>query len=219
MYGFVLLAALSAGEGSPAWGYGWTGGYGAHAGYAGYDGGYGLGPWCRWGAQYGSCYGMGYGGWGLPYGGYGPGFGPGWPGYACFGGCGGYSSPAYGVPGPLQMNVPAAEEGKGTKEITPRGKEVEGEVSADRARIIINLPRDAKLFVEDRQIKGAAQKKEFLTPTLEKDQYYYYEFRAEVVRDGKPVSETRRLMLKAGGTFRADFSSLGTTGVASAPSH
>jgi uncharacterized protein (TIGR03000 family) len=189
MYGIVLLAALTAGEGSPECfgrgycgcygGYGWGGCYGCYGGY-----GYG------WGGCYGCYGGWGYGGgWGASYAGYGPGY-------------------ASAMPATPLPNTSMREEGRGT-----------GEVSADRAKVIIDLPTDAKLFVDGKPIRGAAKKKNFQTPALEKGQDYFYEMRAEVVREGKPVSETRRVVVRAGAVIRADFSSLGgTAGVASAKS-
>jgi uncharacterized protein (TIGR03000 family) len=45
----------------------------------------------------------------------------------------------------------------------------------------------------------------FNTPTLEPGQTYYYMVRAEVVRDGKPITETRRVIVRAGRTARASF--------------
>ena len=41
--------------------------------------------------------------------------------------------------------------------------------------------------------------------SLEPGQLYYYELRIEVQRDGKPVTETKRVILKAGEVARASF--------------
>jgi uncharacterized protein (TIGR03000 family) len=207
MYSVVLLAAMSTGECTPAFGKH------AHGTYT-------------YGACYGPCYGVGYagygwqgqGGWGLPYGGYGPAGYPyyvqgpyGWPGYAGWGGCGCYSSPAYGYPAPVVAG-PAE---------TPRPADTltkEEQVSVpDRARLIVELPANAKLYVDDRAISDAASTKSFRTPVLEKGQEFFYEVRVEAMRDGKAVSETRRIIVKAGAVVRSDFRSLGEpTGVAAA---
>jgi uncharacterized protein (TIGR03000 family) len=228
MYSIVLMAALTAGESTPelffhggcgGWGGGCHGWYGC-SGWGGWHG-YGRGCYGYWGCYgscYGSCYGVcygGYGGWGAPYHGY----GPGWAGYDCFGGCGGYASSAYGMPGPLVAPSVGGRVIDGDGKKAKDGKDEEGgEVSTpDRARLIFNLPRDAKLYVDDKPISNVTAKRTFQTPALAKGQEYYYEVRAEVMRDGKPVSETKRVIVKAGAVIRTDFGSLGaSTGVASA---
>ncbi len=205
MYSIVLLAALASGETTPdCFRCG-----GLSCGCHGFG---------SFGSCYGSCYGVCYGGyacgggygcggcWGMSYGGYAPGWG-------CCGGCGGYYSPAYGVPAPMMapMGEPLKSGGK-----VISGMESEQVSAAKRAKLIVKMPDDAKLYVDGKPISVSAQKT-FRTPELKKGQAYYYEFRAEVVRDGKPISETRRVIVKAGAVIRADFSSLGNvTGVASA---
>lgn len=89
--------------------------------------------------------------------------------------------------------------------------------AGERARLVVQLPEDAKLYVDDQVIANAAQKGAFSTPELSRGKKYYYELRAEVVRDGKPVVESRRVIVTAGSVIRADFSNLGaSTGVATA---
>jgi uncharacterized protein (TIGR03000 family) len=195
MYGIVLAAALSCGDCPTEHGH-------HHTHYA-----YGL---C-----YGACYGVGYGGWfgshdlcygtygggwGLPYGGYGPGV-PGGeiPGYACYGGCGGYNSPAFGVPmAGVQRPGPAGPAGKRDPVST-----------SGRAQLVFTLPADARLFVDGKPVAAGQGNGAFQTPNLQPGQEYYYEVRAELTRDGKPVSETRRVVVKAGAVVRTDFSGLG----------
>jgi uncharacterized protein (TIGR03000 family) len=89
--------------------------------------------------------------------------------------------------------------------------------ASTRARLIVNLPADAKLYVDDKPVSNTNGTRSFQTPELPKGRDYYYEVRAEVMRDGKPVTETRRVIVKAGATIRADFRSLGQpSGLASA---
>ncbi len=57
-------------------------------------------------------------------------------------------------------------------------------------------------------MKTASGVRTFSTPSLEPGQAYYYIVRAEVVVDGKPVTETRRVIVRAGQTIRADFKDL-----------
>jgi uncharacterized protein (TIGR03000 family) len=200
MYSVVLLAALAAGENTPEFGF-------CH----GFCGGSGY----TWGNCYGGCYGVCYGGyacygyggcWGSPYSGYGP-------GWACGGCCGGYSSPSYGSPASMGGMAEPLKSG-GTP--VPPGKEEEQVSASRRAKLIVKMPDDAKLYVDDKPVRMSGTGS-FRTPELKKGQDYFYEVRAEVVRDGKAISETRRVIVKAGTVIRADFSSLGkATGVASA---
>jgi uncharacterized protein (TIGR03000 family) len=76
---------------------------------------------------------------------------------------------------------------------------------SSRAKLVVELPADAKLFIDDKPMKTTSGKRTFQTPTLEPGQAYYYIVRIEYVNDGKPVSETRRVIVRAGLTARADF--------------
>jgi uncharacterized protein (TIGR03000 family) len=80
--------------------------------------------------------------------------------------------------------------------------------SPNKARLIVELPPDAKLFIDDQPMKTLSGTRTFSTPALEQGQSYYYMVKAEVVRDGKPVSMTRRVIVRAGETARANFTEL-----------
>jgi uncharacterized protein (TIGR03000 family) len=234
MYSVVLLAALTAGESSPDFFFhrchgchGCHGCYGCHGCWGGWGCHGCAGCYGCYGACYGSCYG-GYGCYGGCYGGccggcYGGGYGYAgcWgAGYACYGCCGGYDSAAYhgghmapmmGAPAGESIGKPKDEDGemdkdKGKGKKGKGGKEVEPDsVSATRARVVVELPAASKLFIDDRAIENSATRRTFRTPELEKGQAYFYEVRAEVMVDGKPVSETRRVVVRAGETVKADF--------------
>jgi uncharacterized protein (TIGR03000 family) len=227
MYSIVLMAALTAGEATPnGWGHRGCVGYANHGGFAGCwgvagcfqchgcHGCYGCYGCHGFGACYGACYGVCYGGF-VPYGGA---MGYGWAGgwglpYGCYGPAGhGFHAPM--MPPAMPPAPSAAPEkpknGKGDKD----GEEVR---LSDRARLIVSLPAEAKLYVDDQPIAGATAVRTFRTPQLASGQTYYYDLKAEVTRDGKPVTQTRRVVLRAGEVIRADFSTLaGQTGVASA---
>jgi uncharacterized protein (TIGR03000 family) len=220
MYGVILMAAMATTQSAPE--LGWK-----HSACCGYSACHG----CRgYGACHGGCYGGCYGGWeslapihtpagcwGVPYGCY----GPGWGGYSCAGGCGGYQSAAYGVPtpeiatpGPVISSDPAPSTTpapKGDPKLKPKADPDDDELvsAGTRARVVVSLPANGKLFVDDAPIANAAGVKTFRTPELSKGQQYYYEMRAEVVVDGKVVSQTRRVTVTAGELIRADFSTLG----------
>lgn len=236
MYGVILMAAMATTQSAPDMGWKHKGccgcsGYSACHGCSGYRG-------CHGCHGYGACYGGCYGGWeslapihtpagcwGMPYSGY----GPGWGGYSCAGGCGGYQSAAYGVPTPeIATPAPAISSEvapapsttpapKSDPKLKPKADPDDDELvsTGTRARVVVSLPANGKLFVDNTPIANAAGVKTFRTPELSKGQQYYYEMRAEVVVDGKVVSQTRRVTLTAGDLIRADFSTLGTaSGVA-----
>ena len=184
MYSMVLMTALTMGQSSPAEGY-------CHHGHA---------DWC---ATYGTCYGGCYG--------------------ACYGG--------YTTGGPLYVYAAGRGGSLGFPDSRPyaasltpgfvmtteggQGKEAEGQpASANRARLIVSIPDNASLYVDGKPIQAVAPVRSFQTPELEQGREYFYEVRAEVMRDGKPVSETRRVTVKAGEVVRTDFRSLAGAGEA-----
>jgi uncharacterized protein (TIGR03000 family) len=53
----------------------------------------------------------------------------------------------------------------------------------------------------------ASDTRAFDTPALQPGQQFYYTVKAEVVRDGKSVTETRRVIFEAGSKIDVDFRS------------
>jgi len=95
----------------------------------------------------------------------------------------------------------------------PKEKEKEKEMTMARpAKLVVDLPADAKLFIDDQPMKTTAEKRSFNTPTLLPGQAYFYDLRAEVVRDGKTYTETSRVIVKAGETATASFPQLHAAG-------
>ncbi|HEV3263342.1 MAG TPA: TIGR03000 domain-containing protein [Gemmataceae bacterium] len=219
MYSVVLMAALATGGSAPAFHHGgchgcYGGCYGCYGGCYGYYGGcYGC---------YGGCYGC-HGCWGGCYGCYGGCWGGCYGGYSCCGCYGGYSwnggysftdsAPTYMPPvgGPEKVAPPEGADkkgnGKGKKGDSDK-KGMEDEAAADSAKLIVELPDKAKLFVDDRLVKNAFTRRTFTTPKLEKGHAYYYILRAEVVRDGKTQSESKRIIVRPGEVVRASFTDL-----------
>jgi uncharacterized protein (TIGR03000 family) len=204
MYSVVLLAALSAADGSVG---------------AGFCRAYPVShcPNCAYGAGYS-----------------GPKGGDFWPGYSCWGGCGGYASPAYGVPmTPLVTPLPkrpvdpddqrldgkkkkAGEDDEDADKPKKRRKKPaddEDEAGKTAALITIFLPAGAKLTVDGRTVTASGVKT-FITPPLEKGAAYSYEVNIETKRDGKPFVVTRRLRVTAGESVHADYRDLSPQSVA-----
>ena len=79
------------------------------------------------------------------------------------------------------------------------------------ALLAVAVPADAKVFVNDRPTSSTGSQREFISRDLAAGAVYNYEVRAEFVRDGKPVSETKSVQLTAGQTANLDFAAAATT--------
>ncbi|MBM4068653.1 MAG: TIGR03000 domain-containing protein [Planctomycetes bacterium] len=98
---------------------------------------------------------------------------------------------------------------KGEEQAPPPKKEKDkGEVQLNRARLIVQVPAGAKLFIDDQPMTSTSANRTFVTPVLQPGRTYYYEIRAEVVRDGRTVSENQRVILRPGEIARATFTNL-----------
>ena len=62
----------------------------------------------------------------------------------------------------------------------------------------IVVPADAKVFINGRQTRTVGTLREYVSYGLEAGLTYRYEVRAEVVRDGKTVVDSREVFLTAG---------------------
>jgi uncharacterized protein (TIGR03000 family) len=223
MYSMVLMAALTTGSGAPdCWFHG-HGGYGGCYGGGCYGGGcYGSSSYGCYGSfayggygcygsgyGYGGCYGGGYGCYGGGYGCYGGGYGCHGSGYGCHGSYGGWS--CYGgaimspYAGPGMMIQPEV--------VPPPKKEGSESLAPTRARLIVELPGEATLYIDDQKMTSTSGRRVFNTPQLERGETYYYILRAEVTKDGTPVSVTKRVLLKPGEEIRADFRDLAAPAV------
>jgi uncharacterized protein (TIGR03000 family) len=74
--------------------------------------------------------------------------------------------------------------------------------------MVIEVPAEAQLYVDDYLMKTKSDRRVFNTPPLEEGQAYYYDLRAEVTRDGKKQTETKRVIVHAGDIVRASFPKL-----------
>lgn len=179
MYGMVLMAALTAGSGTPDFGFYNIG----NVGWNGW-GGYGLG-WGGWGG-----YGLGGNGWG-GWGGYGfapsiagSGYSPmisGWGWGTPFASAGAFSYP--GMMSSFYYN-PAMNPAMANP---PRV-----------ARLVVHLPPQASLTVDDHPTLSRSDTRVFITPPLETGKTYTYTLRGEINRDGRFVRETKTVEVKGG---------------------
>jgi uncharacterized protein (TIGR03000 family) len=79
-------------------------------------------------------------------------------------------------------------------------------VATDSAKLVVKLPADAKLYVDETETTTANKEvRHFRTPALAVGQEYSYTLRAEVVRDGKVVTDTKTVLVRAGATVETSF--------------
>jgi uncharacterized protein (TIGR03000 family) len=76
--------------------------------------------------------------------------------------------------------------------------------STETARVTVILPEGARVFVNDvaLTVKG---KQTFETPKLEKGKTFFYNVKAELPRDGRTVTETKKVSVEAGKAVTVDF--------------
>lgn len=197
MYSLVLMAAMT---GTPATAN-WC--HRCHCGcHCGCYGGCYCGCWGCYGC-YGCYGGYCYGCWGC-FGCYG--------GYSCYGcyGCSAISAPIYVAPGANGMRK--------DEELAPTPKKEKdkdkGEVN--RARLIVQVPAGAKLYIDEQPMKATSDRRSFVTPVLQPGRTYFYDIRVEIVRDGRTIAENQRVLLRPGEIARASFASLGQAASATA---
>jgi uncharacterized protein (TIGR03000 family) len=81
----------------------------------------------------------------------------------------------------------------------------EESAAPDRARVIVKLPEDARLFVDSTACPLTSAKRSFQTPELVPGQDYVYTIKAEVSRDGRTVTASKRVLVRAGRDSVVDF--------------
>jgi uncharacterized protein (TIGR03000 family) len=199
MYSVVLLAAMTTATESPdCW-------FHSHASCSGSCYGTCCGGCCgTYSGCCGSCYGSSC--WGSScYGSYSSCCGYGYN-YSCHGcyGCGG----CYGsCVGSYYMVAPVVPMGS-PKEPVDKPKDKEESLVPAKAKLTVQLPADAKLYIDDQPIKMSSPVRQFNTPELQPGQTYYYMVRVEVVTDKSPQTVTRRVLIKPGEDVIADFTDM-----------
>jgi uncharacterized protein (TIGR03000 family) len=195
MYSVVLMAALTTGVDLPDRGRhgGCCGCYGGCMGC--YGGGgmscYGGGMGCYGGGM--GCYGGGgmgcYGGGGM--GCYGGGMGMMGGGMGCYGGGG------MGYGGGTILQGGTTTQPSGERAPQPKQRRDESMVPAP-ATIVVDLPADAKLLIDNEATSSTGANRVFQSPTLNPGKEYQYTLTAQVVRDGKSVKAEKVVTVKAG---------------------
>ena len=99
---------------------------------------------------------------------------------------------------PAQGTTPADAKPMETP-VAPKPKEGMG------ANLKFKLPAEAKLYVDGRLTMIGGTERSFTTPPLADGSQFYYDVKAEVIVDGKPVVEEKRVLVEAGATISESF--------------
>jgi uncharacterized protein (TIGR03000 family) len=106
------------------------------------------------------------------------------------------------------LKSPDADE----EQMSPEDKEENEEpvaVQPNVATLVIRVPADARVYLDGRRTRTANQAvRTFVTPKLADGSRYVYEVRAEIIRDGRVHSETRRVAFYAGSKVNVSFPAL-----------
>ncbi len=101
---------------------------------------------------------------------------------------------------------------KDKKDIDKKDSEQKNEKKDDKlgnqALLFVDLPADAKLFVDGKQMKSGQARAAIITPALDPDKIYAYQVRVELVRGGQTLSETQSILLRPGYRSQARFTEL-----------
>jgi uncharacterized protein (TIGR03000 family) len=66
------------------------------------------------------------------------------------------------------------------------------------ATIVVSLPANATLRVDDYNTVSKSARRVFVSPKLEAGKEFYYTLTGEIQRDGKPVLATKQISIRAG---------------------
>jgi uncharacterized protein (TIGR03000 family) len=96
------------------------------------------------------------------------------------------------------------KEEKREKEKEKREKEKEPR----EAKLVVELPADAKLYIDGTEMNSGSPTRGIVTPPLDPQQTYHYQVKAVLVRHGFTISETRTVRLIPGELVTARFPNL-----------
>jgi uncharacterized protein (TIGR03000 family) len=100
--------------------------------------------------------------------------------------------------------------------VPPPKKDGKETLAPTKAKLFVEVPADAKLYIDDQLMKTGSAHRVFSTPELETGQAYYYVVRAEVTRDGKKVEQTKRVIVRPGEQAKASFADMESVATARA---
>ncbi len=75
--------------------------------------------------------------------------------------------------------------------------------AGDAAKLVVSLPADATLTIDEEATTSTSDLRSFVTPALTPGQDYIYNLKAEINRDGKSFIVTQRVTVRAGEETKA----------------
>jgi uncharacterized protein (TIGR03000 family) len=66
------------------------------------------------------------------------------------------------------------------------------------ATLVVDLPAEARLTIDGDPTTSTSEHRVFVSPELNPGRDYHYTLRAEIMRDGKPVTVARKVAVRAG---------------------
>lgn len=118
----------------------------------------------------------------------------------------------YGSDLPTLLPPPAIPELPSLNQLVPGGDSTAHAPAP--AHILVRLPADAVLTIDDQPTRQRSAERLFVTPLLPAGGDHVYVLRAEVVRDGVSRSQAQRVTVRAGQTSRVVFPDPGAATVA-----
>jgi len=79
------------------------------------------------------------------------------------------------------------------------------------ATIVVTLPAEAKLTIDDAATASTSSPRVFMSPALSPGKAYHYTLKAEYTKDGKPVTVSRQIEVRAGAETRVDLNDTNVT--------
>jgi uncharacterized protein (TIGR03000 family) len=98
------------------------------------------------------------------------------------------------------LNKKKADVKKGLDDFIKKHKEEETNNASQEApaTLVVKLPADATLTIDDQATKSTSAKRVFVTPALKPGAAYYYTLKATVVREGQAVVTTKVVQVRPG---------------------
>jgi uncharacterized protein (TIGR03000 family) len=82
------------------------------------------------------------------------------------------------------------------------------------AMLVVNLPADATLTIDDTPTVSTSAERTFTTPALEPGKVYRYTLKAQVTRNGQVQEMTQKVTVQSGETTRVSLDPSSATSVA-----
>jgi uncharacterized protein (TIGR03000 family) len=78
------------------------------------------------------------------------------------------------------------------------------QATGTEATLVVTLPEDATLTIDDEETTSTSANRVFVTPALEQGKEYEYTLKAKIVRDGKTQMATAKVTVRPGETSQVE---------------